>query len=326
MGLAPRVYHASVAKSNFGVSFTSRAVILVLFLAIVNPRSLTHAESPQALTPEEVRIYRKAHTVVDWTAKEIRSQGELKRLQPSDSQRNLSVILQKAGERVEALLNNFPNITATELVQSETFREQGNPLALNFTGKFRYLLVRGTAAGGEALHEYRTDDKGNPLDPADIQAVGLLTTGFTLSVLYFDAHNQGACRYRYFGRQMLGTRQTEVVGFAQTPGGNLVMAHFSVGDRTVQVLFQGLAWIDAGSHEVVRLQTDLLAPPPKVGLQRESTRIDFAPIHLADTSAAVWLPTRVWVDAWRNSVHCRTVHKYSDYKLFRVESRIKNPE
>jgi len=117
-----------------------------------------------------------------------------------------------------------------------------------------------------------------------------------------------------------------VVGFAQIPGGKLILAHFRIGDRTVPILYQGLAWIDSKNHEIVRLQTDLLAPPPEADLQREATRIDFAPIQLSETSSAVWLPTKVVVDAWRNSMHCNSVHQYSDYKLFRVESKIKTTQ
>ncbi|MBZ5670760.1 MAG: hypothetical protein LAO04_13650 [Acidobacteriia bacterium] len=57
-------------------------------------------------------------------------------------------------------------------------------------------------------------------------------------------------------------------------------------------------------------------------LERQTTRIDFSPIHLPETSTAFWLPTKVIVDVWRFHRHFRNIHQYSGFKLFRVESRI----
>ena len=145
-----------------------------------------------------------------------------------------------------------------------------------------------------------------------------------------------------------------MVGFAQIPETGVHLASLSDGTRMIPLLFQGLAWIDTRSHEIVRLQIDLLSSPPHAQLQKETTQIEFAPVHLPQTTATFMLPQRVVVDAWQDvSVlpassagqestrpaprrggiepgsgsqdsmrHCRNIHTYSDYKLFRVNSRI----
>ena len=76
-----------------------------------------------------------------------------------------------------------------------------------------------------------------------------------------------------------------------------------------------------------RIQTWLLAPRPDVGLQAETTLVDYGDVHLPEVSTTLRLPTTVVVttvmlDVLRHPHQLRNVHRYSDYKLFRVESRI----
>jgi len=327
----------------------ARVVPVIAALLILLLRA-TSAQSPATptLTPEDLLFYAKAHTVIDWTPKQIRGRKELKDLQPAENQSALAKIMREAGERVAAFIDNLPNVTATESIRWQVDSASSKDSS---TEKFRYLLMRRPGEGGETFEEYRTDPQGNEIDYNGLKGSPPLTSGFTLSLLYFDPHSQGGCRYRYFGRQMLGERETDVVGFAQIPEGNLRLAIFYDGKRRVPLLFQGLAWIDHRTHDILRLRTDLLSPPPHTSLQRETTCIDYAPVHLPEIAGAVVLPNKVIVDMWQSvnvlkrapgmgigsgryavvedpSVdgqyvqHCRNIHSYSDYKLFRVESRV----
>ena len=328
------------------------AALLVLILRTTSAQAPASQTASPLLTSEEVQVYRKAHTVIDWTPKEIRGRKELKNLQLAENQSGLAKILREVGERVAAFIDSLPNVTATESIQWQMDSASAKDSA---SQKFRYLLMRRPAAGGETFVEYRTDSPGNEVDYNGHKSSHPLTSGFTLSLLYFDPHNQAACRYRYFGRQMLGEQETDVVGFAQIPEGTLRLANLYDGNRRIPLLFQGLAWIDHRTHEILRLETDLLSPPPHTSLQRETTRIDYAPVQLPEVAKAVMLPNKVVVDMWQSvnvlkqaagfvggnhhrvivedpSVdgqyvqHCRNIHSYSDYKLFRVESKIKTSE
>jgi hypothetical protein len=320
----------------FGI--TAFSIFLLGTLSAQSP------QTPPGLSAEELQTYSKAHTVIDWTAKEIRSRKELKELEPAGSQQELTTILQETGKRVAAFFMSFPNLMATESIEWTTDHETKQTSAM---GDFHYYLVRGPTLGGENLQEYRTDPKGGAIDYNNLQDAPLLTSRFTASLLYFDPHNQAACRYRYFGRQKLKEMETDVVGFAQIPEGNLSLANYSDNRGTAPLLFQGLAWIDHSTHAVVRIQTELLAPPPSSTLRRETTRIDFVPARLPVIDTVVDLPNTVVVDVWlaidqilnlrtrvgtgtHRSVtegpptyvqHSRNIHKYSDYKLYLGESR-----
>lgn len=310
--------------------------------------ALGRAGKPQSalptLTPQELRTYQKAHTVIDWAPKEIRGRKELKGLQPAETQQDLAKILQEVGARVATFARSLQNTAAMESVQWKL----DNPSAPgSYREIFRYWLMRGSAEDQNTLQEYRTDVQGKALHSTSENGESLLTTGFTLTLLLFEPHNQAACRYRYLGRQALGDHQADVVGFAQIPGGSVYLSSFNDGSRTIPLLFQGLAWFDSSSHEILRLQSDLLAPPPHAPLVKQTTQIDFAPVHLLETPATFMLPQKVVVDAWQvvtampapaggtestmgaprrgaieagsgekeYRLHCRSIHSYSDYKL-----------
>jgi len=311
-----------------------------------------HAAYPQEqealphLTPDEVRLYRQAYNVIDWSPAEIRSRPELKNLQPGESQHDLPMILQKVGERVAVLFDKLPDTTSTEEVRfnSRFFGPQftsGN-ISRRY---FRYLLLVHPGQDAPVLDEYRTTllespgggqveprggTVGRPVDFDQLGHAPMLASRFIATVLNFHPQKQATCRFRYFGRQMLDERESVVVAFAQIPEANPEATVLRFPDKRVEPLVQGLAWFDAASYEILRIQTDLLAPRPDLGLSNVTIKIDFRPTHIGpvqlvrrdETPATFQLPTRAVVDATLFGQKFRNIHDYSDYQLFRVESRI----
>jgi hypothetical protein len=306
-----------------------RVVISALLLVLLAPISASTGraqaeESQPQLTRAEIRQYDKAKTLIDWTPKQIRALPELRELQPAESQQDLPAILREVGKRVAAFFDDFPNTASTEDIQSGLC---GNDFhakcAVNFEDKFNYLVVARRAEGEQFMTEYRTDAKGRPIDYQRLRLGQILTYGFATGPLQnFHGEYQIASRFRYFGRQMVEQQMTDVVGFAEIPEKYPRSMEFRHANLDVRLFVQGLAWIDATTYQILRIQTYLLAPRPDVGLEGEITRIEFSAIQLPETSTAFWLPTKVVVDVWLNYRHFRNIHRYLDFKLFRVESRI----
>jgi hypothetical protein len=301
-------------------------VFLLAALVMISTRAARpqEQESSPHLTPKEVRLYRQARTPMDWTPEEIRVNRDLQHLQPAESQRDLPAILQKVGESVAMLFQALPNITCTEKVWSHVGLYFPSQFVhdQDSTRWFRYLLLVHMGQGAPVLEEYRTDMDGNTIADAQSLHAPMLTSRFISTALIFHPQNQAASRFRYFGRQMLEGRETEVVGFAQIPEGDPAVSVFRNRNKTAGLLVQGLAWIDAASQQLLRIQTDSLAPRLDVGLEVLATELDFSDIHLADSPATFRLPTRVSVDVWIIGERFRNIHEYSDFKLFRVESHI----
>jgi len=173
------------------------------------------------------------------------------------------------------------------------------------------------------MTEYRTDMTGRPVDYQNLANVPLLTYGFpTAPLQHFNPRNRTDSRFRYFGRQTVDGKEAYVVGFAEIPGAYGGPTELHLQNRQVALFVQGLAWVDATNYQILRIRTYLLAPRPDVGLEQQTTPIVYSAAQLPGTSTAFRLPTKVIVDVLLNRHQFRNVHRYSDFKLFRVESRI----
>jgi hypothetical protein len=117
-----------------------------------------------------------------------------------------------------------------------------------------------------------------------------------------------------------------VVGFAEIPGKYCCPIKYSSKDKEATLFVQGLAWVDATTHQILRIQTELVGPRLDVRLERQTTRTEYSSVRLPGIATAFWLPTNVVVDIWLcrglRPLHIRNIHRYSHYNLFRVESRI----
>jgi len=141
--------------------------------------------------------------------------------------------------------------------------------------------------------------------------------------LLFHPEYQAGAAFRYLGQQELNGHPCHVVAFAQTPAKAQMVERFNTGDRTVLVLFQGLAWIDAGNFKIVRLRTDLLKPQAKIKLERQTTEISYDPVQFKQIASALWLPSEVAVTLqWAGRTY-RNTHKYSDFRLFNTDTQEK---
>lgn len=306
---------------------------------------------PYRLTAEELRIYQQARTVMDWTTQEALKRSELKTLQLIESQQDLAGILQRVGENLEALFENFPNTSCLETVQSQDcsrMSELNRPVSgagplgmmvydtntdackLISKSRFHFMLQSHLEDGEQELSEYRTNEQGDAIHDQHVTVGNMLTphrgnvvsTGFASAMLNFYPGIRTGCRFRYFGRQVLDGQETDVVGFAQIPKEDARVTAAIVENKMAGVLVQGLAWIDASSHEILRIQTDLLARRRDVDLDKATTVIDFGAVHLADNHAILRLPTRIVVETKVKSQQFRSIHEYSDFKLLRAESPI----
>jgi hypothetical protein len=74
------------------------------------------------------------------------------------------------------------------------------------------------------------------------------------------------------------------------------------------------------------MRTDLLKPLPKVRLVRQTTEIHYGEVHFKQIPLAFWLPREVTVTVqWKGRVF-RNSHRYSDFRLFNVETREKRKQ
>jgi len=281
---------------------------------------------PQLIDPQDRKYYGNVRSVVDRPPSElVKAMPELKGLAPAESQEELATILQKVGENVKAFFRDFPSTTSEEEIRQEGFYSSPDITRLNAESQdqtFRYLmLARPENALTVGLEEYRTDSAGKAVEPrAMLERASVITKRFASSPIYFHPLHQPGSTFRYLGRQLLEGRKTYVVAFAQRLETTRLEAWASNGVKSARVLAQGVAWIDPTTYQIIRMRTDLLAPRPDINLERQTTEIRFAEVHFKALPSAFWLPHEVVVTVKIFGQTYRNTHRYSHFRLFRVET------
>jgi len=251
-----------------------------------------------------------------------RPPSDLSGLEPAIDQAQLNSILSGVGKTVADFFSNFPNTSSLEQVHQEKLSRK-EKLAGELDQKFRYLCFTPAQAWGLGFDEYRVDTSGGQAWLRGREDGFMLTSGFASASLVFHPAYQPQADFRYLGRQKVNGRDHYVIAFAQQPAKARLNGAFRSGDRTMATFSQGLAWIDPQSYQITRLRTDLLRPLPEVNLQRETTEIVYSEVHFKGTDARFWVPQQVTVSVDWNGKHLRNEHRYSEFKLFRVEANEK---
>jgi len=257
-------------------------------------------------------------TFVDMTPAELANAvPELKNLKPAESQDALPQILKGAGAAVAAFFANFPNTACTEQVTSDVHRVSLKG-ALHYDQKYNYLALPEAGSEKGRLREYRTNAKGDLVQPE-----GIVTFGFVALAVHFHPDYQADSRFRYLGREEMKNQDTYVVAFAQRPNVARLTASVQFLGQTGIVYLQGMAWIDPVSFRIVRLRTDIQQPDSDVGLQKETVQVLYSEVNFAHSDTTLWLPREVTVTGQLKEYLFHNLHRYSDYQLFTVQAEEK---
>jgi hypothetical protein len=266
--------------------------------------------------------YLNARPVLDYPLKDLlRAVPELRGLEPAANQDDLASILDKAGKVTEDLLDSMPNLVSHEAVTQQKLRTPGSVMDHRRI-EFDYMILTHQQNVNVTLDEYRAGPDGSPLETQGLDEGYMLTRGFASEWLHFLPSTRTAARFRYLGQQTNGGLRCYVVAFAQKPGFATITGWVVYQGISVCILYQGTAWIDEASFRIVRLRTDLLAPRPDIGLERQTTELHFGEVRLPQTASALWLPQEVVVTTFMNNQLFRNIHRYSGYRLFKVETKI----
>jgi hypothetical protein len=306
----------------------SRAAARPEKLGGVKGHALSQESSTEGITranTSDPSPYANAHPYIDLPiAQLVERIPELKTLQPSPDQQELPVILQKMGQRVDGFVRDIGDLIAHEDITLEKLNPRGNVKKEDVQDN--YLILHHDYEWG-ASSEYRMDDKGNRLGPVGLEKGYLVTSGHALSCIGFSTHAQSGSRFRYFGEETIDSRETYVLGFAQQPDeATFVTTMRETGGTDVDMLTQGVLWVDKNNFQIIRMRSDLLAPSNELQIDRLTTEVTFGEVRLPDVPNPLWLPSDVDVYVEINRQKFRNVHHYTNYRRYRVSVKIGNPQ
>lgn len=259
----------------------------------------------------------------------LKEMPELNGIRPANDQTELPKILRNTGAEVDEFFDDAVDLVADE----EITQERSGGYGLAFVGRpvhDNYLIVREENGNHRDFDEFRMDEHGNRMDQLREHPGFLVTSGFALICMHFSTSVQPESVFRYLGEQKLGQKETYVVAFAQRPE-KATTAEMMVGpEGTLEnLLTQGIAWIDKDSFHILRMRTDLLRPHPEVGLDQQTTKVNFCEVRLVDIATPLWLPKEVDVYLKLGKsperlfpLSFRNIHHYSDYRRYRVSVKM----
>jgi hypothetical protein len=287
---------------------------------------------PQKTDTEKPRVNARTKTVVDLKERELLSMypADLGRIEFAKDQDGLGNLLKQVGQRVDDLFLNFNNTSSKEQVVLRRMGSSGQPVAY-LRSDFNYLILAHSNESGVGFEEERTDSVGKSVElPAGNNRLAkelatmsgfVVTSGFAAFCLYLHPSHQDGSRFRYLGR-VRAAPHAQVIAFAQKPEVGDYLAAIGSSRGIIYVLLQGLIWLDPLTYQIVRMRTDLLEPDLPDGVTVQTTDIRLSDVHFADSPQVLWLPRQVEVSLVVQGVLYRNTHSYSDYKLFRVDTRI----
>ena len=171
------------------------------------------------------------------------------------------------------------------------------------------------------------DEKGNRLGAIGLEKGYVVTAGFALSCIPFSTVAQPQSRFRYLGEGKMDSRETYVLGFAQQPGeATFFTAMKGTREADVNMLTQGILWVDKNSFQIIRMRSDLLAPNKETRLDQLTTEVTLGEVQLQDVAKPLWLPSDVDVSLKIDKRKFHNVHHYTNYRRYRVAVKIGNPQ
>jgi tetratricopeptide (TPR) repeat protein len=230
----------------------------------------------------------------------------------------LDEIVRNAGARMQELIRNVDRFAATEAVTHETINKKG--LASDAeTAKFDYMVsIEALRSGFLNVEEYRTIRYSSPGFPASV-----MTNGLPAMVLAFHPRFANNYEMSCEGLARSSGQLAWQVHFLQRRDRPNELRSYKLGGDgpSYAVAVKGRAWLSAESYQILRMETDLVAPMPEIRLAADHIAVEYGPVHFKSGALDMWLPQTADVFyQWRGQrVHRR--HSFSHYLLFSVDDK-----
>jgi tetratricopeptide (TPR) repeat protein len=229
-------------------------------------------------------------------------------------------VVRKAGKQIMVLVRDVDRFAATETLTHESINKYGLPSPPE-KRKFNYVAsIQEVQHGYLNVEEYRNSGGS----PAEFPG-GVATNGLPALVLIFHPYNSANFVMTCEGLAQSSSGPAWQVHFRQRPDMPNVIKRYRIGadGPSFPVALKGRAWISADNYQIVRLETDLIAPLPQIRLLAERADVEYGPVKFTKDNVSMWLPKSadVYYDWMGRRIHRR--HSFSNYLLFAVDDKQK---
>ena len=228
-------------------------------------------------------------------------------------------VMEMSGKRVQQLVEDVSQFAATEDLLHERLDRFGNPTTKE-NRKFDYLATISENPPGY----FSVDENRMVTSPLFDIPDGIVTRGFMSLALIFHPDVRDGFQITCEGLSQWQGESTWLMYFRQrddkTSGFN---GKFFVGNQPYTLKLKGRAWVSASNFEIVRMESELMAPAEKLTAQHQI--VVYGPVHFKKQNVDLWLPKSVDIYLEINRRHYYRRHSFDRYVLFSVDAQEKMP-
>ena len=227
----------------------------------------------------------------------------------------LSQILSKTGQRMEEFVSDLEKFTARERVEHSVIDAAGvrhAPTVLDFN---YVVMVSRNSNGVFLLDEYRNGS----VDPEQFPA-RIATQGMPAIALLFHPLLASDFQFKCEGLGEWEKQSAWQVHFVQRADRPGRLISYAAGGRYSSLALKGRAWIDPGTFQVRRLETELVQPLKEMALTEEHIVITYQPVQFHTQEKQLWLPHIIELHVERQGRRYYRRHTLSDFQLFIVDT------
>ena len=110
------------------------------------------------------------------------------------------------------------------------------------------------------------------------------------------------------------------IHFAQRPDRPGRLIAYSAGGKYSLLALKGRVWVDPGTFQVLRLESELVQPVKEMALTLQHIAISYQPVPFRTQDQELWLPRNAEIYVERQGRRYYRRHTFSDFKLFTVQT------
>jgi tetratricopeptide (TPR) repeat protein len=236
----------------------------------------------------------------------------------SDAPCESDEVLARAQHRMSMQLENFEKFTATERIEHQQIDRYGTP-GPPLSREFSYIVfVHSFKEHSMYLEESRNGSSDTTGFPTSLATIGL--NGLGVSIL--QPANQGGFIYKCEGLTSIRGEAAWQIRFQENAGapGFVGVREWRKRGMLYEIPIKGRIWVASASFDLLRVETDLIAPIDKLELSRDHLTVDYGPVSFQNGASTLWLP---WTAEMYMELHGKRYHHkhfLTDYMLFEVDT------
>jgi len=230
-------------------------------------------------------------------------------------------VIEMSGARVKQLVDDVSRIAAIEHLLHEQVDEMGNATTRD-TRDFNYVVaVSEQGTGRVGVEEYRAEHLGLADFPDQISSSGFAALAFVFHPAMredFETTCEGLGDWH--------GQAAWLVHFKQREDRPARLHDYRVGGDLYSLKVKGRAWVTADKFQIVRIESELVSPIPKIQLRSEHQIVEYGPVPFPKKNVELWLPksAEIYFDFRKHRYYRR--HSFDHYMLFSTDTQEKRNE